>query len=298
MTDRQHPHDLVSQASVAWTVPIRGSASLTVAGAPVGEASLGPVVFMHRASSADNPTAPLTHHLFDSTHMVTSVVAARLDAGHLSFEGSAFHGREPDEHRYDVDVGKPDSWSARVWVRPLTGVAVQVSHGFLHEPERLEPGDQRRTNASVGFWRSGGETSTGVTLALGRNKRQYSSVSGFLAEATHTRRRFTAYARAERLEVETEILLFPFVLHKPHAGELVDTVGVISAGAVVDVFSRRGVVVGIGGDAANYALPPLLQVTHGDRPWSFHLFFRVARNRESRMRDMVMLSHATQSHVE
>ena len=48
-------------------------------GAPSGEPALGPVAFMHRASAADNPLAPLSHHTFDSTHIGFGVVTAAVD---------------------------------------------------------------------------------------------------------------------------------------------------------------------------------------------------------------------------
>ena len=53
----------------------------TLAGGPAGEPALGPVAFMHRASAAENPTAPLGHHTFDSTHIAFGVVTAAIDHG-------------------------------------------------------------------------------------------------------------------------------------------------------------------------------------------------------------------------
>src|SRR5262249_22672583 len=63
--DRQHPHDAFMQLAATWSVPITDRTSLRLAGGPVGEPSLGPVAFMHRASAAENPLAPLSHHTFD-----------------------------------------------------------------------------------------------------------------------------------------------------------------------------------------------------------------------------------------
>ena len=76
VTDHQHPHDLLMQLAGSWRLPITAETSFTIAVAPVGEAALGPVAFMHRASSAENPTAPLSHHIFDSTHIADGVVLA------------------------------------------------------------------------------------------------------------------------------------------------------------------------------------------------------------------------------
>jgi hypothetical protein len=50
------------------------------------------------------------------------VILGRYDLGIVSVEGSVFHGREPDEHHYDVAFGALDSWSGRVWCgRRLAG---------------------------------------------------------------------------------------------------------------------------------------------------------------------------------
>jgi hypothetical protein len=68
---------------------------------------LGPVAFMHRASADENPTAPLSHHNFDSTHIAFGVVTAAVDHGPWVLEGSVFNGREPDENRWDVGMGVP-----------------------------------------------------------------------------------------------------------------------------------------------------------------------------------------------
>ena len=68
----------------AGVVTAPGPDHVTVLGAPVGEAALGPPAFMHRASAAENPAAPLAHHILDSTHIARSVIAVRIDQGGLS----------------------------------------------------------------------------------------------------------------------------------------------------------------------------------------------------------------------
>ena len=166
ITDHQHPHDLFMQLAAVWQRPLSKSLSLTFGGAPVGEATLGPPAFMHRASAAENPNAPLSHHIFDSTHVANDVVMARLDLGMVSVEGSGFHGRESDERRFNVATGPLDSWATRLWFRPAREWTIQASHGYLHEPEELEPGSQRRTNASASWLRLRGDGYSAVTVAL------------------------------------------------------------------------------------------------------------------------------------
>jgi hypothetical protein len=292
ITDHQHPHDLLMQLAAGWRFPVSDRTSVTVFAGPVGEAALGPVAFMHRASSAENPTAPLSHHIFDSTHMVTGVVLGRIDHGPVSVEGSIFRGREPDEDRYDVDLGALDSWSTRVWLRPNPEWTLQASYGFLHEPELLEPGDQRRTNASVSWFRQRERGYSAVTAAVGWNARPFSTVHAILVEGTHHAGRTSFYGRFEDTTVETEILLFPEILHRPHPGEIVDPVYAFTAGTVLDVATLKGLSLGVGGDVTFYQLPPLLQITHEPHPVSFHVFLRIARaSPGDRMWNTTMAGH-------
>jgi hypothetical protein len=297
ITDHQHPHDFFMQLAASWSVPLGTRSRITFVGAPVGEPALGPVAFMHRASAAENPLAPLAHHIFDSTHIASSVILGRYDLGVVSVEGSVFHGREPDEHHYDLEFGSLDSWSTRVWLRPTRSWLIQASYGFLDEPEELEPGDQHRANVSASWSRQRTNGFTAVTAAFGRNERQYSLLRSFLIEGTHKFGPSSIFGRYERTEVETEILLFPQIVHVPHPGELVDLVHAFTVGGVRDLATIRGAALGVGGDVTFYGVPTLLKNTHDDHPVSFQVFFRVApANPMRRMWDMTMAQHASGHH--
>jgi hypothetical protein len=259
ITDHQHPHDLFMRLSAAWRRPLGAHTGISVSGGPVGDAALGPVAFMHRPSASENPTAPLTHHLFDSTHIVEGMVSAGVDHGPVTIEGSIFRGREPDEHRYDIEFGALDSWSARVRFRPTPAWSFQVSHGYLHEPEQLEPGDQRRTNGSVSWFRQPNDAHfTAVTAAFGRTVRNFSTLRGVLIEATHQAGSTSFYGRYEDRTVETEILLFPQIVHRPHPGELVDPIQALTIGTVRDFAELRGFRLAVGADVVFHRVPDLL----------------------------------------
>jgi hypothetical protein len=297
LIDRQHPHDFLMQAAVVWRTPVGRGYSVTLAGAPVGEPALGPVAFMHRASAFENPTAPLGHHTFDSTHIAMGVLTAAVDRGPWQVEGSLFHGREPDEQRWDLmDPGPLDSWSVRGWYRPNASWSFQVSTGFLSEPEASEPGDIQRTTAS-GSWmrrRDGGWTA--ATVAYGRNNKVGSDFNAFLAEATHTFGPYAAYGRLEATNVESDLLRFgihTFIgtskAHVPETGEGRDTVTAVTLGGLRTLARPWGWDLGAGADVTFYAVPDVLKPTHGDSPVSFHVFFRVRPPAPmGRMIDMVM----------
>ena len=169
---------------------------------------------------------------------------------------------------------------------------IQASHGFLEEPEELEPGDQHRTNVSASWSRHRTNGFTAITAATGRNKRQYSLLRSFLIEATQKSGRSSVFGRFESTEVETEILAFPQVVHVPHPGELVDLVNAFTIGGVRDIATLRGAAMGIGGDVTFYGVPLLLRNTHDDHPVSFQVYFRVSRaDQARRMWDMTMAQH-------
>ncbi|MEA2679966.1 MAG: hypothetical protein QOK03_1688, partial [Candidatus Binataceae bacterium] len=146
--DRQHPHDLFDEISVSYSQKFANDLSAYLYAGYPGEPALGPPAFMHRLSAMDDPDAPLSHHWQDSTHVTFGVVTAGLVWRDLKIEGSTFKGREPDERRYDFDAPKLDSFSGRISWNPTKNLALQVSHGYIHSPEELEPESNRhRTTA-------------------------------------------------------------------------------------------------------------------------------------------------------
>jgi hypothetical protein len=274
LIDRQHPHDLFMQLAAVWRVPINSSTGLTLAGAPVGEPALGPVAFMHRASAADNPTAPLGHHTFDSQHISFGVVTAAVDHGPFVIEGSVFNGREPDENRWDFDFGRLDSFSGRLWYRPGAEWEIQASSGHLKSPEALAPGNIVRSTASASWTRQTGAAISSVTTAYGRNDTDHGPQNAFFVEGSHHVGRNTIYGRFEALQVETALLQTDTVIDGP-AANVKDPVFAFTAGGVRNVLAWRGFEGGIGADVSFYGVPSALQPMYSSHPVSFHVFFRV-----------------------
>jgi hypothetical protein len=279
--DYQHPHDVFMQLAAAWRVPLGSKTGLTISGGPMGEATLGPAAFMHRQSASENPTAPLTHHFLDSGHVVQGVVALSLDRGPWIAEASLFHGAEPDQNRYGVTPGKLDSWAGRVWFRPSASLAAQVSYGLLKNPESLEPGDERRATASLSWARGSDARYLAVTAAAAHKRRRFdTNTTAFLSEATFHRPAGSLYSRVEVMQVTSEHLLFPTIIHTPHFGELIDWLSVATVGGVLNLNRRGPLEIGLGADATYYQVPTRLRSSrqttlYGARPASFHVFLRI-----------------------
>ena len=109
IVDGQHPHDFVMELAALYDYRLGEKTVLSLYAAPVGDPAMGPLAYPHRASAAENPMAPLGHHLEDSTHIANDVVTIGITHNNLRLEASGFHGREPDEQRWDIDSGKINS---------------------------------------------------------------------------------------------------------------------------------------------------------------------------------------------
>ncbi len=275
LVDRQHPHDLFMQLAAVWRVPLGDRSGLTLAGAPVGEPALGPVAFMHRASIAEYPVAPLSHHTFDSTHIAFGVVTAAVDRGPFVLEASIFNGREPDDNRWDFDFGALDSYSARLWIKPAERWEFQVSTGHLTDPEALEEGNVQRTTTSGSWFAQDGSDYTAVTAGYGINVTEHGNRQAGFLEATHRRGATALFGRAEVLQVETALLLQDAIPSTDAAAEVSDVVGAFTAGMERDVFALRGFSAGLGAAMTVYTVPSALKGAYTDNPVSFQLFFRL-----------------------
>jgi hypothetical protein len=274
LIDRQHPHDLFMQLAAVWRMPITSSTGFTLAGGPVGEPALGPVAFMHRASAADNPTAPLGHHTFDSSHIAFGVVTAAIDRGPWVVEGSVFNGREPDENRWNFDFGRLDSFSGRVWYRPNGEWELQASSGRLTSPEELEPGNIVRSTASASWTKKDGAAMSSVTAAYGRNDTDHGARNAFFVEGSRHAGSNTVYGRFEAVQVETALLQLDLV-PQGAAADAKDPVFAFTVGGVRDLFNARGFEGGVGADVTVYGVPDALRPMYSAHPVSFHLFFRL-----------------------
>jgi hypothetical protein len=274
LIDRQHPHNFFMQLAAVWRLPVGASTGFTIAGGPAGEPALGPVAFMHRASADDNPTAPLSHHTFDSTHISYGVVTAAIDHGPWVLEGSVFNGREPDQNRWDLELGRLDSVSGRIWFRPNAEWEFQASTGHLINPEQLEPGNIERSTASVSWTsRNAGDISS-VTAGYGQNDTDHGTRHAVFIEGAHHVGANTLYGRFEDVQVETALLQTDLVVDGP-AADVKDPVLAFTAGGVRDVFQMRGFEAGIGADVTVYGVPDALQPMYSAHPVSFHVFFRL-----------------------
>lgn len=277
LVDRQHPHDAFMELAAVYTRPLGADVSgFLYLGLP-GEPALGPATYMHRFAGMANPEAPISHHWLDSTHVTFGVATAGLAYKGLKFEASLFTGREPDQHRWDIERPRMDSWSVRATLNPTANVSAQVSHGFLRSPEALHPEeDVRRTSASLTWNLPLGERRNWQsTFAWGRNDPRGGDhahvTDAFLLESAIQLGRWTAFGRVERVDKDE---LFGDEHDGDPLADEVFTVGKLSFGGYHSIPFGK-VALDLGGLVSKYDLPRAIQPRYGSDPTSAMLFTRL-----------------------
>ncbi|HEX4511226.1 MAG TPA: hypothetical protein VH328_14145 [Burkholderiaceae bacterium] len=274
LVDRQHPHDAFMELSASYSMPLgQGVAAFVYGGLP-GEPALGPPAFMHRYSAMRNPEAPLTHHWLDSTHITFGVVTLGASDGPWKLEASAFNGREPDAHRWNIETRAFDSWSSRLTWNPAPAWSMQVSYGDLKSPEQLEPDVRvRRTTASALYQADTPVGPWGTTLAWGQNHRSGPGVSerlpGWLLESTLVADgKHTFFGRFEQV-LNEELFQSPDAL----AGDAF-RIRKLSLGYIYDFAKTGAVSWGLGGLVGRAFAPAAVDAVYGAHPTSMMVFLQ------------------------
>ena len=269
LIDFQHPHDLLMNLGAEYSRSL-GATTLVLEGYLVGPAPIGPPVFMHRPSAAENLQAPLSHHYLDATHITPGVLTVGIERTGFKLEAGAFHGREPDEDRLDLDTAALDSFGARVsWADGAW--YMQISGADIKTPETNSPYDEVRYTASVSYFKGDANQSIAWMAAFGQNREVFGNLEAYLFEGTRRFSRNAVFMRAET--VEKDILdagFHPVGVSHPHR---VSQVSALTVGYVRDVVSKAWGTLGVGADVTGYIVPDNLKESYGS-PASFHFFMR------------------------
>jgi hypothetical protein len=262
LVDRQHPHDLFMELSASYSHKLTDTDSVFLYAGLPGEPAFGPPAFMHRMSILDSPEAPISHHWLDSTHIVFGVVTAGYVHDDWKVEVSRFKGREPDEHRFDIENPKLDSTAVRLSWNPTGNLSLQASWADVTSPEQLAPDEnQTKWSASAIYtvpFGDGGWWST--TAAWGRRSAEHDDLNAWVLEsAVKPNAAWTVFARAERTE-NNEL-----TGAAGHHGATY-TVGKASIGAIRDWQVSQHVKLGLGALYAKNWVPSALEASYGGDP--------------------------------
>jgi hypothetical protein len=271
--DGQHPHNFLMELAAIYDWQISEKSLLTLYAAPVGDPAIGPIAYPHRASAFENPVATLGHHQEDSTHIADDVVTVGFTQGVARIEASGFHGREPDEHRWQVKQGAIDSWSTRLTVQPGQNWSGQYSYGRIHSPEALFPTeDQERMTASVMYNRPLAKGNWVSTLAWGRTRSLTDNViqNSYLLESTlQFAKTNYVWTRMENVDRTSELL------HEEGPEEPAGRVQAYTFGYDRDFHLMPHWATALGGQVSVYSPGSRLQPVYGSDPMGIVVFLRL-----------------------
>lgn len=280
IVDGQHPHDFFMEAAALYDVGLGKHGLFSFYAAPVGDPAIGPIAFPHRASALEDPVATLGHHQEDSTHISDDVLTGGLAWRWVRAEASGFHGREPDEHRWEVQQGAVDSWSTRVTLQPGRDWSGQISYGRLHSPEALFPAeDQARTTASAIYNRPlRGDDHWVSTLVWGRTRslQDNTIANSYLLESTlRFHQRNYAWTRIEDVDRTTELLLGERPIPPGFAEEPAGRVQAYTFGYDRDLPLVPHAETALGAQVTAYTPGSRLEPVYGSDPMGVVVFLRI-----------------------
>jgi hypothetical protein len=272
LIDRQHPHDFFMELAAVYTLRFSNETScFGYVGYP-GEPALGPPAYIHRFSAFFNPEAPITHHWLDSTHIVFGVATLGVVHRGVKIDASIFNGREPDQHRWNFEHHRWNSYAGRLSWNPTENVAAQVSYGFLKSPEQTEPDvNTQRWTASISYNKAWKKNNWQTTAAWGRNRNQPGhALNGYLLEsAVEICHKHVLFGRAEYV-AKDELFLPP----SPRAHKVFN-VGKLDLGYMFEFplipYTRWGL--GLVGSAS--FVPHSIKSAYGGTPLSYMAFLRI-----------------------
>ncbi len=279
IVDGQHPHDFFMEIAGLYDWKLGEKTLLSFYGAPVGDPALGPTAYPHRASAMENPVGTLGHHQEDSTHIAYNVVTAGVTQGIARVEASGFHGREPNENRWNIDGGAIDSWSTRLTLQPGQNWSGQYSFGRLVSPEALFPTEnQERMTASVMYNRTFAHANLASTAVWGRTRSltDNSKENSYLLESTM---RFATknygWVRIENAGRSNELSSGEKPLPAGFQEEPIGHVQAYTVGYDRDVDLVPHMRTAIGAQVTTYGVPGILQQAYGSNPAGVAMFIRI-----------------------
>jgi hypothetical protein len=279
IVDGQHPHDFFMELAMLYDLKLGENTLLSFYAAPVGDPAMGPEAYPHRASASEDVLAALGHHLQDSTHIANDVVTVGLTYKIARIEASAFHGREPDEDRWDIDVSAINSWSARLTLNPAPNWSGQYSITRLKSPEQLFPAESTlRMTASFSYNRPFARGNWASTLVWGRNRDIPSGqvFNSYLAESTvRFAQRNYAWTRIENVDRTNELLLGGNPLPPGFDERFLARVQAYTLGYDHEFNFIPRVSSALGGQYTLYSRPASLDSIYGAHPMGVLLFLRL-----------------------
>jgi len=279
IADGQHPHDFIMELAALYDWKLGEKSLLSFYFAPVGDPGIGPTAYPHRASASEDPVGALGHHQEDSTHIADDVVTVGLAYGTARIEASGFHGREPDEFRWDINSGRIDSWSMRLTLQPGKNWSGQYSYARITSPEALFPAeDQARMTASIMYNRPLHDGNVANTILWGRTSslEDHSIFNSYLLESTvRFATRNYAWTRIENATRSNELILGEQPLPPGFQEEPIGRVQAYTFGYDHDFDFAPHLASALGAQFTTYGVADILKPIYGSHPLGVAVFVRL-----------------------
>lgn len=276
--DAQHPHSSpIMGLTLSDTISLgRGKDHVKIWFAPRGEATEGPIAFMHRPTGMVNPDAPLGHHIGqDVGHITSTVIGGALRLGETTIELSTFNGREPEPTKVDLPVGAPNSYAMRLTRQFGDHLYAMASASYVKEPEHHDPDLDHinRYSASIygdKTYDSGWACHHAFIWGLVNGYDHASALNSFAMEFWMSREAANFFGRLEHLQRTPNELLV--AASDPDDGRWVSA---LTLGYTHEIASWEGSSVGLGGSLTKDILPSEYRASYGDEALTGRLFLRV-----------------------
>lgn len=282
--DAQHPHTSPVMGltfAVVHCFGKKGNNSFTLSFAPRGEAAAGPEAFMHRPSAEGNPNAPLSHHLQDVFHIMSTVLAAKLEVGKWTIEGSIFSGKEPSPTEVNLDMHRFDSGSLRIGRTITPNVTVGGSVADVleeHRPLVGQPAGPAERSTLVAAWVSTnhqvGVGSLKTTTIYGTSIEEQVRLNSFLQEMSYkfgTLAKNNVFSRFEVLQRTPEQL----EIHVVGDAKNPEWIKSLTLGYERGIGTKNGGSLFVGGSVSKAFVPTAFKATYGGNPVSVEVHLRV-----------------------
>jgi hypothetical protein len=214
-----------------------------------------------------------------NAHVAADVVTVGLTYKIARIEASGFHGREPDEFRWDIDQGKIDSWSARLTIQQGKNWSGQYSYGRITTPEALFPAEnQERMTASIMYNRPFEHGNWADSFVWGRTRSLPGNAifnSYLLESLVRFRTRNYARTRIENVDRSNELIIGENPLPPGFEEKPVGKVQAYTLGYDRDFHLIRDLSSALGAQFTTYGVPTLLQPIYGSHPFGVALFIRL-----------------------
>jgi hypothetical protein len=270
--DNMHAHDTIMALEFrdTQTLGIDGNQQLTFLFAPRGEAAIGPVPFMHRASAEGNPDAPLSHARQDGFHDASTVFGIEYKNQGTTIEATGFGGQNIS---WPFPMHSPDSYGVRV----NQGLGDHVGVGASYA-DALLPNDAGGTDHSryISNWLTTShqihDDSLKSAFVWGQVRGSDGvSLNSFLEEAVfqHGKNRF--FGRAEQLQLTPAELDFV-----PANGNVnAKWVEAFTVGYERVLFQEHELSLLVGESYTQDIVPRQFQPTYGSGPRGFKAYLRL-----------------------